>query len=126
TSIVAGPNNLLLFYMRSTGTAAVLSMGNDGIGRQLTSLQWTPGWSYIAVDTETGVTILYNETIETIEFGRINPDGSFTDIKVVTTPDPKPTDSRWSQFVPVGSSEWFWYVSANGNGLTTTMNPDGT
>jgi len=127
THIVAGPGNLLFFYNQATGLAAIVSVGEQGIDKQLRTQQFATGWTNISIDPESGKMLFYKKTNTTayLYVAKLTPDGSYIDIKHHEDPV-SPSAFPWSQFVPVGGGRWLWYVQANGNGLVATVNDDGS
>jgi len=124
--VVAAPNNLLVFYHEISGLSDVYTVSDAGILNQVAERPIGNNWSYIAIDIQTGIITLYNQTNETLAFGLISVGGNISIIKTLTTPNPSPNDFRWSQFVPIGRELWLWYVQGNGNGVFTTINGDGS
>jgi hypothetical protein len=122
SNIVAGPNNVLLLY-KYAGAATIVSMGDDGISRQVGTYTYQRGWERIAIDTETALGIFYNDTTGAEAVAQLQPSGNFPTLKVYQLDT---NTFRLSNFAPVGGSIWFIYASAKGEGVTSRLNADGT
>ncbi len=108
TTMEAGPNSQVLLYNASTGLFQLLKVDDKGVAKVTARFGSVAGFSKITIDPVSGIMFYQNKDKDTTAVDKLNPDGTFTNIKA----EGPATDGIASQLVAPIVVDGLWYQYA--------------